>query len=113
MKHIKTFKKYGVPILEQGGKTFEELMEEKMQKQGLSWKNPSKRFKLSTRRDEDLSEDISKGIFQGVIVYVTKKLESQQGELQAIVASLGGDYRHQYRKEVTHVIFQVRTQNKL
>ena len=111
--HIKTFEKCGVPIIGKDGKTFDELMEEKMQKQGLSWKNPSKRFKLSTRRDEDLSEDISKGIFQGVIVYVTKKLESQQGELQAIVASLGGDYRHQYRKEVTHVIFQVRTQHKL
>lgn len=45
--HFKTFKKYGVPILEQGSKTFEELMEEKMQKQGISWKNP-KRFKLQT-----------------------------------------------------------------
>ena len=44
--HLKTFKKCGVPILEPGGKTFDELMEEKMLRQGLSWKN-TKRFRLS------------------------------------------------------------------
>ena len=51
--HIRTFKKYGVPILEQGSKTFDELMEEKMQRQGISWKNP-KRFKLQ-HHDKDSS----------------------------------------------------------
>ena len=48
--HIRTFKKYGVPILEPGSKTFDELMEEKMQRQGISWKNP-KRFKLHHDKD--------------------------------------------------------------
>ena len=44
--HLKTFKKCGVPILQPGGKTFDELMEEKMLRQGLSWKK-TKRFRLS------------------------------------------------------------------
>ena len=57
--HIKTFKKYGVPILEKGSKTFEELMEEKMQKQGISWKNP-KRFKLQTKNADCLVDNDQK-----------------------------------------------------
>merc|ERR1712126_793192 len=38
--HVKTFQRCGVPLLEPGGKSFDELMEEKMQKQGRSWKKP-------------------------------------------------------------------------
>ena len=49
--HEKTFKRCGVPLLEPGGKTFDELMEEKMQRHGASWKNP-KRFKLSNAGDD-------------------------------------------------------------
>ena len=51
--HLKTFKRCGVPILEPGGKSFDDLMEEKMQRQGLTWKK-AKRFKLANE-DEDLS----------------------------------------------------------
>ena len=53
--HVNTFKKCGVPILEPGGKTFDELMEEKMQKQGKSWKNP-KRFRLASQDSSSLAE---------------------------------------------------------
>ncbi len=47
----------------------------------------------------------NKDVMKGVIVCVARKLRSVQDELNAIVASLGGEFRHQYGPEVTHYIF--------
>lgn len=38
-------------------------------------------------------------------MYVAKKLSSLQSELFGIVTSLGGEVRHFYTADVTHVVF--------
>jgi hypothetical protein len=72
--HQKTFKRCGVPLLEPGGKTFDELMEEKMQKQGVSWKNP-KRFKLANLGDDPSITECSKQN------RMTKEVNSTNGDI--------------------------------
>ncbi|XP_048367184.1 DNA topoisomerase 2-binding protein 1 isoform X2 [Sphaerodactylus townsendi] len=42
----------------------------------------------------------------GVVVCVSKKLSKGQSELNAITASLGGDYRWRFDETVTHFIYQ-------
>ncbi|XP_076868343.1 DNA topoisomerase 2-binding protein 1 [Brachyhypopomus gauderio] len=42
----------------------------------------------------------------GVVVCVSKKLSKKQGELNAIAASLGADFRWSYDDSVTHYIYQ-------
>ena len=39
------------------------------------------------------------------MVYVSKKLQSEQDEINGIVASLGGQFRWQYVPDVTHFVF--------
>ena len=41
----------------------------------------------------------------GVVVYVSRKLQAEQDEINGIVASLGGGFRWQYGSDVTHLIF--------
>ena len=44
---------------------------------------------------------------KGVNVYVTKKLQNLQDDINGIVASLGGEFSYTYdASKVTHVIFQ-------
>ncbi|XP_060104882.1 DNA topoisomerase 2-binding protein 1 [Heteronotia binoei] len=42
----------------------------------------------------------------GVVVCVSKKLTKRQSELNAVAASLGGDYRWSFDETVTHFIYQ-------
>ncbi|XP_077158778.1 DNA topoisomerase 2-binding protein 1 isoform X2 [Paroedura picta] len=42
----------------------------------------------------------------GVVVCVSKKLSKKQSELNAMTASLGGDYRWSFDETVTHFIYQ-------
>ena len=44
-------------------------------------------------------------LLSGVGLFVAKKLSSMQAELHEAVVSLGGEFRHSYCPEVTHVIF--------
>ena len=45
---------------------------------------------------------------QGVVIAVSKKLSSRQGEYNNIAASLGAEYRWTYDNSCTHFIFRVR-----
>jgi hypothetical protein len=94
--------KKGFPVLERsGGKSFDDLMEEKMRKVGKSWLNPA----LAAVPNKEHAEDVSQ-IMRGVTVYVAKKLRHLQDDINAVVASLGGEFRRDYTSEkVTHVIF--------
>lgn len=93
--------KKGIPILGQDGKSFEDLMEEKMAKSGRSWKNMPKKRKLNEEQPAE-----SKGCLSGVVVFVTKKHVEIQPEIHSIVQSLGGGVCHFYDSAlVTHVIF--------
>ena len=69
----------GIPVLEKDGKSFDELMEEKMRKIGKSWKDPlkSKNVDLCSTSYEAKSDD---RVFSGVVVYVTKKCEAYKDE---------------------------------
>ncbi|XP_015267726.1 PREDICTED: DNA topoisomerase 2-binding protein 1 [Gekko japonicus] len=42
----------------------------------------------------------------GVVICVSKKLSKRQSELNAVTASLGGDYRWSFDETVTHFIYQ-------
>ena len=44
-------------------------------------------------------------LVSGVVLFVAKKLSSMQSELHEIVVGLGGEFRHSYCPEVTHVVF--------
>lgn len=44
--------------------------------------------------------------FQGLIVYIHKKIEEHRNELHRAVESLGGEIRYQHCQEVTHYVFQ-------
>ncbi len=102
--HERTMKKLeerNIPVLGKDGKSFDDLMEEKLMKVGKSWKNPRKKGPSPTPTKLDLLKD--------VVVYVAKKLQSIQDEINGIVASLGGGFRYQYGPEVTHVIFSGKT----
>lgn len=47
--------------------------------------------------------------FHGVVIAVSKKLSSKQGEYNNMAASIGADYRWNYDKSCTHFIFQGKT----
>ena len=101
--HAAEMKRLGVSEPGTDGKTFDDLMEEKMRRTGRSWKNPKRR---SVNEEEQKKTAVyNKDIMDGIVVYVARKLQSVQDEVNAIVASLGGEYRYQYGPEVTHVIF--------
>jgi ribosomal protein L39E len=53
----------------------------------------------------DISSQNNIQLFSGIVLYVTKKLASLQSELHEIATLLGGEFRHSYCPEVTHVIF--------
>ncbi|XP_069765206.1 DNA topoisomerase 2-binding protein 1 isoform X2 [Narcine bancroftii] len=49
-----------------------------------------------------------RNILADVVICVSKKLGKRQGDLNAIAASLGADYRWSYDETVTHLIYQGR-----
>jgi hypothetical protein len=96
--------KRGVPVLGRDNKTFDQLMEEKLNKEGKSWTNPRAPTASGiTTRTDGLSK--SDKILDGVVVYVAKKLQEMQNGLHRAVEELGGECRAQYTREVTHVVF--------
>ena len=113
-EHLSRLEARGIPIV--GKRSFEEIMEEKYQKQGRSWKNCaeeiSKKARLelerSTRSQEEEGEERSQ-VLAGVILLVAKKLHSQSGDLHRIVESLGGSISWSLSPSVTHFVFQGRT----
>ena len=91
----------GYPVLGRAERSFDSLMEEKLNKIGKSWKNPAKRIKLVKRVG---------GIFDNVVVYITKKHSSIADGLTEIVEELGGRVLATYdSSRVTHVIFSGRS----
>ncbi len=100
----------GLVVLGRDKRRFSDIMEEKANKLGKSWKVPGKKIKLVNRlSSQSLSSSESlplKGPLKDVIVYVTKKLEAMQSEIHKVVCDLGGQYKLQYCPvEVTHVVF--------
>ena len=97
----------------QDGKSFDQLMEEKFQKIGKSWKEPLKRpvLKLSSTTLEGDDIDQDNGILSDVVLYVTKKCEAAKAGLQAAILEMGGSLRHHYAPDVTHVIFHSNRKN--
>ena len=95
----------GVIVLSRETRRFSDIMEEKANKLGKSWKEPGKKIKLVSRLSQSIS-DPKPGPLNGVVVYVAKKLDHQQKSIQQVVANLGGQIRFQYcGTEVTHMIF--------
>ena len=106
-KALEQLKAKGFPVLDKNGrsedgKTFDELMEEKFRKIGKSWTDPA-----------DHQQSVSKEakVFKDVVIYVMKKCESEREKLHAICIELGGQFRHHYGSDVTHVIFHSNRKN--
>jgi hypothetical protein len=87
-------------------KTFEQIMEERMAKDGRSWKNLRSGRKDSASSSEQEAKKKAAPPLDGVNVFVAKKLQSAQDEIFDIVTSLGGSVSCNYTAEtVTHVVF--------
>ena len=114
-EHLRRLEAKGIPIVGKNKRTFDEIMEDKYQKQGRSWKNCaediSKKARLeldrSTRSQEEEGEERSQ-VLAGVVLLVAKKLHSQSGDLHRIVESLGGSISWSLAPSVTHFVFQGR-----
>ena len=108
----------GIPVVGRDKRSFEEIMEEKYQKQGKSWKNCgeeiSKKCRLeldrSTRIEEteEGGEENSIKVLAGVVLLVAKKLSSESSELHRIVEMLGGSVSMTLTPSVTHFVFKGR-----
>ena len=99
-----------------GKRSFDDLMEEKYQKLGRSWKNCgeelSKKARLeldSSRRSEEAGQGEPSQVLAGVVLFVAKKLSSRTSELHKIVESLGGEISWSLVPSVTHYVFQGKT----
>ena len=95
---------------------FDEIMEEKYQKQGRSWNNCgevlSKKARLEldrSRRSEEGGQREPSQVLAGVVLLVAKKLNSRSSELHKIVESLGGEISWSLAPSVTHFVFQGKT----
>ena len=65
------------------------------------------------KRDANSSTSAAVTVMKGINVYVTKKLQHIQDEINGIVASLGGEFSYAYDPaKVTHVIFQGKVRRK-
>ena len=107
----------GIPVVGRDKRSFEEIMEEKYQKQGKSWKSCgeeiSKKARLElerSRRSEETEvsgEEASK-VLSGVVLLVARKLSSESPELHRIVERLGGTVSQSLDPSVTHFVFKGR-----
>jgi len=109
----------GVPVLGKDGLSFDDLMEEKCRKLGKTWKNavvtttPTSgggRKPVLNLASSSVWEDNPK-FLHDVVLYVSKKCEAARKELHSIVLENGGQIRHHYGPEVTHVVFQSHRKN--
>ena len=62
----------GVIVLDRDKRRFSDIMEDKAQKLGKSWRNPSRKITLVNRDKKALKD---------VVVYVAKKLDHLQGKI--------------------------------
>ena len=95
---------------------FDDIMEEKYQKKGRSWKNCGEELSKKARLELDrsrMSEEGGQGepsqVLAGVVLMVAKKLNSRSTELHKIVESLGGTISWSLAPSVTHFVFQGKT----
>ena len=102
----------GVPVIGRDKRSFEEIMEDKMQKLGKSWKNmgeevSSRAMKLLEGEDE-IENCQKSSVLDGVVILVAKKLNSNAQNLHRVVMELGGEVAWQFNSRVTHFVFQGR-----
>ena len=109
-KFLDQLESKGVPVVSRDKRSFEEIMEEKYQKMGMSWKNigdhVSKKARLeldSSVRNQD-DQGVSK-VLDGVVLVVSKKLQSEAAELHQVVQSLGGTISWTLTSDATHFVF--------
>ncbi|XP_071748981.1 DNA topoisomerase 2-binding protein 1-A [Lepeophtheirus salmonis] len=96
----------GLTVLERSEKSFDDLMEDKMNRQGMSWRYPGKRVKLIRDGSPGDNNTIYKLPFEGVKLYVTKKCYGLIDCISNAVNRLGGSILGCYDDEnVTHVVF--------
>ena len=98
----------GIPVVTRDKRSFDEIMEEKYQKQGKSWINlgeqVSKKAKLaldsSVRQEEEACSAL-----KGVVLAVARKHQAQSEEIHQCVQELGGQVSWQLGEDVTHFVF--------
>jgi len=100
----------GVPVIGRDERTFDEIMEEKLAKQGKSWRNIGEEVSARARRElggEGGSEkvEVECNVLEGVVLMVAKKLSNKAQDLHRIVVALGGEVAWQFSNKVTHFVF--------
>ena len=107
----------GLPVLERDSRPFEDIMEERYQKQGKSWKTFSQdaaaraRSRIEEMEKEEGAEGGGEGggsrVLEGVVVCVGKKLAAagRAAEVHRVVEELGGAVAWQLAPAVTHLVF--------
>ena len=100
----------GVPVVARDKRSFEEIMEEKYQKQGKSWKNIGDHVSKKARLELDSSARAEEGgaesrVLAGVVVAVARKLQAQAEEVHQCVEQLGGAAAWSLTDAVTHLVF--------
>eukprot|EP00092_Neocalanus_flemingeri_P010154 GFUD01010944.1.p1 GENE.GFUD01010944.1~~GFUD01010944.1.p1 ORF type:complete len:1552 (+),score=561.52 GFUD01010944.1:76-4731(+) len=110
-EYLDSLEAKGIPVVGRDKRTFEEIMEEKYQKQGKSWirmgEEVSKRARLELD-SEGLGEEMEgeSKVLEGVVLMVAKKLSGQSQDLHRVVVDLGGEVAWQFSSRVTHFVFQ-------
>lgn len=108
-QHMDSMVARGVPVVARDQRSFDQIMEDKYQKLGKSWKNMgeqvSKRARMEVEEDDDGGEDGSK-VLEGVVLMVAKKLSGQSQDLHRVVVDMGGEVAWQFSRSVTHFVFQ-------
>jgi len=108
---LDTLEARGVPVIGRDDRTFNEIMEEKLAKQGKSWVNIGEEVSARAKREleGDGGEVAGEGeckVLEGVVVMVAKKLSSRSQDLHRVVMDLGGEVAWQFSSKVTHFVFQ-------
>ena len=107
----------GLPVLERDSRPFEDIMEERYQQQGKSWKTFSQdaaaraRARMEEMEREEGAEGGGEGggsrVLEGVGVCVGRKLAAagRAAEVHRVVEELGGAVAWQLTPAVTHLVF--------
>jgi len=100
----------GVPVIGRDKRSFDEIMEDKMQKLGKSWKNMGEDVSIRATKllegEDEIENCQNSSVLDGVVIMVAKKLNSNAQNLHRVVMELGGEVAWQFSSRVTHFVFQ-------
>jgi len=102
--------------MEKDGRSLDDRMREQFNKAGKNWDTieedvGNKHRKLNREQEEEEMEVQEENVLSGVKVYVAKKLDQLNRELDQIVVQLGGSVTKDFNQPFTHFVFQGKTRD--